>query len=98
GPDGRVIVASLRRIGRVRCTPAIRSGIVSPTVVKVAAGVAITAPDNHLSAGPDGGVIVAWLRRAHRAGWRPAIRSGVVSSACVTEPAGVAIAAPANHL
>jgi hypothetical protein len=96
-PDGSVIDACLRRVGRAGWRPAVRSGIVSPTGVKGAADVARSAPDNHRTAGPDGGVIVACLRHVSRAGCCPGVRSWIVSPTGPKVAVVVAKSAPDNH-
>ena len=51
GPDCRVLVLGLGRVGGAGRGPTIRAWIVSPARVQIGAGV--SSPDDHLAAGPD---------------------------------------------
>ena len=76
--------------------PGIGAGIVSPAGVQ-GASLAITAPDNHLTAGPHCRVNVSLLRRIGDACRYPAIGAGIVSPAGVQIGAKRGGSAPDDH-
>ena len=96
GPNCRVIVPCLGRVGGAGSCPAISAGIVSPASVEKVAGV-VSAPDDHLAAGPNCRVEVSRLGRIGGTGDGPAISAGIVSPASVHIAAAV-ISAPDDHL
>ncbi len=65
-------------------------GLYLPPVLKIGAG-AISAPDDHFTAGPDCRVIVSAIGRVSRAGGCPTIGARIVS------PAGIQIATWGLH-
>src|SRR5207247_2479089 len=81
-----------------------RSHAISCARVKGALGagagvIAISAPDNHLTARRDGGVIISGIRRVDQARRYPAICRGIVSATGVKrEAAGGVNSAPNNHV
>jgi hypothetical protein len=89
GPDCRMILSNLGRVGRAGSCPTIRAGIVSAAGVEPRG--TRSAPNNHFPAGPYCGVIRSALGRVGGAGSCPTIHARIVSTA------GDAVAAPDNH-
>ena len=103
GRDGSVQISGVGWIDQASCDPTVCNGVVSPAGVKVinraAVDIAISAPDNHLTAGQDGGVIVSPQGRVGEAGCCPTVCYRVVSPAGVTVAVdAVARSTPHNHL
>ena len=56
GPDRRVTVSGIGRVGGAGGCPTVRAGIVSPAGVEIVP-MTVPAPDDHFAAGPDRRVI-----------------------------------------
>ena len=72
GPDRRVLVSSIRRVGGAGGRPTVRAGIVSSAGVKNE-GIILPTPDDHFTAGPDCAVVDSAIGRVGDAGGCPAI-------------------------
>ena len=89
GPDRRVKISGIGRVGSAGGCPAIRAGIVSPASVDRQGSLTSSpAPDDHFIAGPDCGVIESAVGRISGAGSCPTIRAGIISSAGVQQSHG----------
>ena len=77
-----MIGSAFRRVDAIRACPAVDSGIIPASTVKLDLTI-LTAPDNHFVARPQCGVKPSRSRRARGAGSCPHVRASIVPAAGV---------------
>ena len=82
GPDCRVNVSWVGRIGEAGGRPGVGAGIVFAASVKSDSIAVLSAPDNHFASSPGCRVKNSGIRRVGSAGGYPTVGDRIVFSAC----------------